>query len=69
MLFHVTMEPAEDGWVTIQCPAFPGCISQGKDEQEALANIKEAIVAWLWAEDQKAISSLPADQTSLLVYV
>jgi predicted RNase H-like HicB family nuclease len=69
MIFHVTMEPAEDGWITIQCPAFPGCISQGKDEQEALANIKEAIVAWLCAEDQNAISSLPADQTSLLVYV
>ena len=69
MLFHVTMESAEDGWITIQCPAFPGCISQGKDEQEALANIKEAIVAWLCAEDQKAVRSLPADQASLFVYV
>ena len=27
---------------------------QGKDEKEALENIREAIVAWLWAEDQKA---------------
>ena len=69
MLFHVTMEPAEDGWITIQCPAFPGCISQGKDEQQAMANIKEAIVAWLWAEDHKATSCLPADQRSLMVYV
>jgi predicted RNase H-like HicB family nuclease len=34
-------------------------VSQGKDEEEALANIKEAIAAWLWAEDQKAISSKP----------
>lgn len=32
---------------------------KGKDEQEALANIKEAIAAWLWAEDQKAISKDP----------
>ncbi|MGD0799479.1 MAG: type II toxin-antitoxin system HicB family antitoxin [Acidobacteriaceae bacterium] len=69
MIFHVAMEPAEDGWITIHCPAFPGCISQGKDEQEAMANIKEAIVAWLWTEDQKAISSLPVDQRSLMVYI
>jgi predicted RNase H-like HicB family nuclease len=59
MVFHVTLDKAEDGWVVAECPALPGCISQGKDEQEALANIKEAIAAWLWAEDQKATSSDP----------
>jgi predicted RNase H-like HicB family nuclease len=57
MVFHVTLDGAEDGWVVVECPALPGCVSQGKDELEALANIKEAIAAWLWAEDQKAISS------------
>jgi len=54
MLFHVKLEHAEDGWIVVECPALPGCISQGKDEQEALENIKEAITAWLWAEDLKA---------------
>ena len=58
MIFHVTLEQAEDGWIIAECPALPGCVSQGKDEQEALENIKEAIAAWLWAEDQKAIASL-----------
>ncbi len=57
MVFHVTLDKAEDGWVVVECPVLPGCVSQGKDEQEALANVKEAIAAWLWAEDQKAISS------------
>ena len=61
MLFHVTFEKAEDGWVVVECPALPGCVSQGKDEKEALDNIKEAITAWLWAEDQKAMAALPAD--------
>ena len=69
MLFHVTMETAEDGWIVIECPALPGCISQGRDEQEALANIKEAITGWLWAQDHQAVSNLPADQRSLLVCV
>jgi predicted RNase H-like HicB family nuclease len=56
MIFHVTLEPAEDGWIVAECPALPGCVSQGKDEGEALENIKEAITAWLWAEDQKALA-------------
>jgi predicted RNase H-like HicB family nuclease len=59
MVFHVKLDKAEDGWIVAECPALPGCVSQGKDEQEALANIKEAISAWLWAEDQKAMSSDP----------
>jgi predicted RNase H-like HicB family nuclease len=59
MIFHVTLEQAEDGWVVVECPALPGCVSQGKDEKEALDNIKEAIVAWLWAEDQKALAAQP----------
>lgn len=58
MLFHVTMEKAEDGWFVTECPALPGCVSQGTTENEALANIKEAIVAWLWAEDQKALEQI-----------
>jgi predicted RNase H-like HicB family nuclease len=58
MVFHVTMEQAEDGWFVVECPALPGCVSQGKTEAEALSNIREAIIAWLWAEDQKASLSL-----------
>lgn len=58
MLFHVKIERAEDGWFVIECPALPGCVSQGSTEEEALANIREAITAWLWAEDQKAASKL-----------
>jgi predicted RNase H-like HicB family nuclease len=59
MIFHVTLERAEDDWIVAECPALPGCISQGKDEQEVLENIREAITAWLWAEDQKAVAALP----------
>ena len=61
MVFHVTMEQAEDGWFVVECPALPGCVSQGKTETEALTNIKEAIIAWLWAEDQKASMTLSSD--------
>ena len=47
MIFHVTMEPVEDGWIMVECPALPGCISQGKTRAEALANIKDAITGYL----------------------
>ena len=69
MLFHVTLENAEDGWIVAECPALPGCVSQGHDEKEALDNIREAITGWLWAEDQKAASSIPPQQTPVVVAV
>lgn len=69
MLFHVTLETAEDGWVVAEVPALPGCVSQGRDEKEALANAKEAITAWLWAEDQKAAEALSADQKNVLIAI
>ena len=56
MIFHINIQKAEDGWIVVECPALPGCVSQGKDEMEAIDNIKEAITAWLWAEDQKVES-------------
>jgi len=69
MIFHIVLEEAEDGWIVAECPSLPGCVSQGKTEPEAIENIKEAITAWLWAEDQKAINSLPKPIKPILVTV
>lgn len=69
MMFHVTLTNAEDGWVVAECPALPGCVSQGRDEKEALENIREAITAWLWAEDQKAVKSLVGTPETVSVVV
>jgi predicted RNase H-like HicB family nuclease len=33
----------EDGAWIVECPAIPGCVSQGRSREEAMANIKEAI--------------------------
>jgi predicted RNase H-like HicB family nuclease len=51
---EVILTRDEDGWIVADCPELPGCVSQGKDEAQALANIREAMAGWLWAEDQKA---------------
>jgi len=43
MEFYVTVYQDEDGMFIAECPAVPGCVSQGKTEGEALANIRQAI--------------------------
>jgi predicted RNase H-like HicB family nuclease len=39
----VTLQQDETGMIVAECPAIPGCISQGKTEEETLANIREAV--------------------------
>ena len=43
MKLPVTIHRDEDGTWIVQCPAIPGCVSQGATKDEALANIREAI--------------------------
>jgi len=43
MDFKIAIEQDEDGWYIVTVPALPGCISQGKTEEEAKKNIAEAI--------------------------
>ena len=47
MRFHVTVDRQEDGLWIVECPAIPGCVSQGQTKDEALDNIKEAIALCL----------------------
>ena len=49
MKLLVTLERDETGMVVAECPAIPGCVSQGHSEEEAMANVREAIVACLEA--------------------
>jgi len=56
MKLIVTIERDEVGMVVAECPAIPGCISQGATEDEALANIREAIQACVEA---RAANGMP----------
>jgi predicted RNase H-like HicB family nuclease len=69
VLFHVTLDMAEDGWLVAEVPVLPGCVSQGKSEEEALENTREAISAWLWAGDQKALAALSEKDRSRPIVV
>ncbi len=45
MKFTVTVMRDEDGAWVAECPAIPGCVSQGASREDALANVREAIAA------------------------
>lgn len=48
MKYRVVLHPSEEGFA-VSCPGLPGCWSQGSTEDEALANIREAITDYLEA--------------------
>ena len=43
MKFIVTIQRDEDGMFIAECSSIPGCVSQGKTEEEAIENVKDAI--------------------------
>ena len=47
MKYRIVIELDEDGMFVAECPALPGCISQGKTRAEAVANIADAIQGYL----------------------
>ena len=55
MRFTVTIEQDEDGVFVAECPAIPGCVSQGRNEREALENIKDAIKQCLEVRAEKGM--------------
>lgn len=57
MTFTVTLDRDEDGMWVVECPAIPGCVSQGNTKDEALENVKNAIKVCL---EVRAESGLPA---------
>ncbi len=55
MRFLITMYQDEDGVFVVECPAIPGCISQGKTEEEAEHNIQDAIKECLEVRAEKGL--------------
>ena len=47
MRYTVDLEQEGDGGYVATAPALPGCVSQGDDRAEALANVREAIELYI----------------------
>jgi predicted RNase H-like HicB family nuclease len=57
MKIKVVLEPSDEGGYTAYVPSLPGCISEGEDVKEALANISEAIGLYLELTEDDLVSS------------
>ena len=68
MKYRIVIEQDEDGMFVAEVPALPGCISQGATRGEAMANITDAIVAYL-ASLKKHGESIPPAITEEVVEV
>jgi predicted RNase H-like HicB family nuclease len=55
MKFSVTIDRDEDGVWIVECPAIPGCVSQGATRDEALEKIKDAIRLCLQVRAEKGL--------------
>ncbi|MEN9626237.1 MAG: hypothetical protein RL557_565 [archaeon] len=47
MELKIVLEEQEEGGYTVFVPALPGCISQGETVEDAIKNIKEAVLLYL----------------------
>jgi predicted RNase H-like HicB family nuclease len=55
MKLLITIYPDEDGAFIAECPSIPGCVSQGKTEEEAEKNIRDAIKECLEVRAEKGL--------------
>jgi predicted RNase H-like HicB family nuclease len=55
MRFTVTIARDEDGIWIVECPAIPGCVSQGKTKAAALKNVREAIEGCLAVRSERGL--------------
>jgi predicted RNase H-like HicB family nuclease len=46
---QVVLYPGEDGYWVAECPSSPGCVTQGRTREDALANAKEAVQGYVAA--------------------
>ena len=60
MKLIVTLERDETGMIVAECPSIPGCVSQGRTEEEAVENIREAIQGCL---ETRAAHGMPLTVT------
>ncbi|OGO52908.1 MAG: hypothetical protein A2148_00440 [Chloroflexi bacterium RBG_16_68_14] len=65
MKFTVILAPEAEGGYSVVCPAIPGCVSQGDSLEEALDNIREAILLCLEVRGEDALP-LPVETPEII---
>ncbi|MFH1154917.1 MAG: type II toxin-antitoxin system HicB family antitoxin [Pseudomonadota bacterium] len=50
MKLKIVLENGMDGYIVAYCPVLKGCVTQGRTEEEAINNLREAIELYLEAD-------------------
>jgi predicted RNase H-like HicB family nuclease len=60
--FTVNVDRDEDGVFVAECPAIPGCVSQGRTEEDALRNVEDAIRECLEVREELGLPLTGSDE-------
>ena len=60
MKIKVLVHHAEEGGYWAEIPALPGCISEGENLDETLANVREAAEGWMSVATERALEDQSA---------
>ncbi|MCL4693106.1 MAG: type II toxin-antitoxin system HicB family antitoxin [Candidatus Hydrogenedentes bacterium] len=66
---QVIVRPGADGYWMVECPSLPGCVSQGTTMEDAVENIREAIIGYVAALDEDGLPVPPERFDTYVVLV
>ena len=69
MKYKTVIKHDKGGWYIAECPAIPGCVSQGKTLKEVKENIKDAILGCLEVLNRRALREKAKHKEELLYEV
>ncbi len=67
MKFQILLEPSIDGGFTAAVQNLPGCISQGRDRDDALRKIQDSIELYLEVVDEGSLFAEKAELVEISV--
>jgi len=65
--YRIVLEPQPDGGYTAYVPSLPGCISEGDDRNQAVANIREAIAVYTESLAERNIAPPQVEEREVTV--
>lgn len=64
---QVMIYPGEDGYWVAEVPSLPGCVSQGRTREDAVANVREAIQGYIAALEEDGLP-VPEERFDALLF-
>lgn len=66
--YTIVLEPAEEGGYNVVVPSLPGCVTQGRTYEEAIAMAEDAIGLWLEVLTRKG-EPIPVESAAFAVEI